>query len=428
MEETAHALRNRISERDASVLAQLVEWSSGHGEWRVRLLCLELLAEHFIGEAAAVRAIGRGTHDPVDWVAFTAIRLAGRHSLRPLVPDLIKISGWPSNFTREDFLRKPVGLGAAFTKHALLKILGATEPGELRRLEDELFAPWRTRVEGRRRGDGPADVVIVPAGPFAAGSTSRGDNPFRLDDTDNPLGEIDLPAFRIDRTAVTNARYSAFLEDAEGTDEFDHPDQAPGKGHVPAYWDDPRFNDPALPVVGIDWYDAWAFARWAGGALPSEHEWEKAARGGDGRTYPWGEGVNPDVCNYVERSFGRKVADLREWERLLLSVTLDDLPDDALLPADDLPAGASPYGVLQMSGNVWEMTRTNFFTRGDMDPFFKGREPAEFVNRKDAFHVLRGGAWTSPPPCLTTHYRGRDLITDRHSEVGFRCVYHLADR
>jgi formylglycine-generating enzyme required for sulfatase activity len=76
-----------------------------------------------------------------------------------------------------------------------------------------------------------------------------------------------------------------------------------------------------------------------------------------------------------------------------------------------------------MSGNAWEITRTNYFTREDMDPFFRGRSPRDFLHRRDAFHVIRGGAWTSPAPCLTTHYRGRDLITDRHSEIGFRCVY-----
>ena len=99
------------------------------------------------------------------------------------------------------------------------------------------------------------------------------------------------------------------------------------------------------------------------------------------------------------------------------------MPAQPVLAADSLPSGASPYGLLHMAGNVWEMTRTNFFTRKDMDPFFKGRQPVEFMNRQDAFFVLRGGTWTSPPVCLTTYYRGKDLITDVHNEIGFRCVY-----
>jgi gamma-glutamyl hercynylcysteine S-oxide synthase len=76
-----------------------------------------------------------------------------------------------------------------------------------------------------------------------------------------------------------------------------------------------------------------------------------------------------------------------------------------------------------MSGNVWEITRTNYYGRRDMDPFFRGRQPVEFMNRREAFHVLRGGTWTSPPVCLATWYRGKDLLTDKHNEVGFRCVY-----
>jgi len=419
-------LDERARARDPDLLEQLLEWATCHEQWRTRITCLRLLAEHYLTDSRAVRVVGASTHDPVDWVAFTAIRLAGEHRLRPLIPDLIKISGWPSNFMREDCLRKPVGFGAALTKRALIGIFGTADPDELRRLEDEYVS-----VNGARRSSQapiPADVVRVPPGSFVAGAAGQGDNPFRIDDTDNPVREVDLPEYWIDRTAVTNARYRVFLESVDDFSEFDHPDQEPGKDHTPAHWGDPRFSRPGLPVVGADWYDAWAFARWAGGTLPSEDEWEKAARGTDAREFPWGETFDPDVCNHVGRAFGRAVADLEEWEELLSSVELAVLPQDAVLPADDLAAGASPCGALQMAGNVWEMTRTNYFTGEDMDPFFKGRRPAEFMNRKDAFHVLRGGAWTSPSPCLTTHFRGRDLITDRHNEVGFRCVYRSIDR
>lgn len=192
---------------------------------------------------------------------------------------------------------------------------------------------------------------------------------------------------------------------------------------IPAHWRDPRFSAPELPVVGVDWYDAWAFARWAGGALPSEEQWEKAARGQDGRKFPWGDGWDPDRANYVERAFGTAVVDLVELECTLRTVAMRDTPSEPVLAADSLPEGASPYGALHMAGNVWEMTRTNFFTRQDMDPFFKGRKPVEFMNRHEAFYAIRGGTWTSPPVCLTTYYRGKDLLTDKHNEIGFRCVY-----
>ncbi|NUS73192.1 MAG: SUMF1/EgtB/PvdO family nonheme iron enzyme [Corynebacteriales bacterium] len=406
-----------------SALNKLVELAANHREWPVRAAALEQLATQFPEEKAAHRAIAAGTHDPVDWVAFTAIRLCGEHGISNAARDLIGISGWPSNFTQPGYARKPVGVGAALTKRALLSIFESDEPVELRRREDAHFAELRGKIAAAKRPVRAVDVVHIPAGPFVAGATITEIGPFQMDETDNPLRAVDVPAFLIDRTTVTNARYAEFLADTENNAEFDHPDQPIGANHTPAHWHDPRFNAPENPVVGIDWYDAWAFARWAGGLLPSEDQWEKAARGLDGRTFPWGNEWDPAKAQYVERSFGSRVNNLAELERVLTTVSTDKVPERPVLSADDLPAGASPFGLLQMAGNVWEMTRTNFFTRRDMDPFFRGRTPVEFMNREEAFYVLRGGTWTSPPVCLTTYYRGKDLLTDKHNEIGFRCVY-----
>lgn len=420
-------LAESAARHDSAIHEQLLHTSACHEQWTVRAASLEILVEHFLAETGTAAALARATHDPVDWVAFTAIRLIGEHRIRSAVPDLIKISGWPSNFSRPTTLRKPVGCGAAFTKQALIEIFGTNNPEKLRALENDYFVPWQRQVEARRRRRNNDDVVLVPEGAHRHGSDPGTSNPFRMDDTDNPPRDVFLPAFYIDRTAVTNARYSAFLDEAGVGSEFDHPDQSPGQGHAPAHSNDIRFNQPELPVVGIDWYDAWAFAKWAGGMLPSEEQWERAARGTDGRTYPWGDVFEVERVQYVERVFFRPVSDVTELDKLLVTTQPHSFPTRPVLPADSLAEGASPYGAVHMSGNVWEMTRTNYFTGQDMDPFFKGRDPVEFMNRKDAFHVLRGGSWTSPPPCLTTHYRGRDLITDRHNEVGFRCVYRLDD-
>ena len=404
---------------------RLVDWSSNHVEWPIRVACLRLLAENYLPHPDAEAAIAAGTHDPVDWVAFTSIQLVQKHKIQPAVADLIRISGWPSNFTRPMYARKPVGCGSAFTKRALLSIFATSDPVELRRLEDEFFADLRSQLVRNRRQRRNDDVVLVPGGVFQAGADIEGVGPFQVDERDNPARVVELPSFYIDRLAVTNKRYREFLEDVSGASTFDHPDQPVRKDHTPAHWHDPRFNGLELPVVGISWYDAWAFCNWAGGMLATEEQWEKAARGDDGRIYPWGNNFEPDRVNYVERSFGRSITDIKELEEALVTADQEAVPSEPVLPADSLAAGASPYGAIQMAGNVWEMTRTNFFTRSDMDPFFKGRTPAEFLNRKDAFYVLKGGAWTSPPPCLTVHYRGRDLLTDMHCEVGFRCVYPL---
>ncbi|MGI5467373.1 formylglycine-generating enzyme family protein [Streptomyces sp. CA-132043] len=286
-----------------------------------------------------------------------------------------------------------------------------------------MFQPVREEVESRRRSPDLADAVLVPGGPFIAGSEAGDIGPFRMDDTDNPPRVVTLPAFFIDRTAVTNERYARFLAEVGDSGAYAHPDAPEGKDHTPAHWRDRRFNAPALPVTGIDWYDAWAFARWAGGRLPSEDEWEKAARGVDGRRYPWGNEWDRDRAHCVLSAYGvDELKDLAELEKLLVSTSLTR-PSTPVVPADSMPEGASPYGALHMAGNVWELTRTNFFTHQDLNPFFKGRRSPEFMNRPEAFHVLRGGTWTSPPICLTTYYRGKDLLTDRHNEVGFRCVY-----
>ncbi|MET9896552.1 SUMF1/EgtB/PvdO family nonheme iron enzyme [Streptomyces sp. NPDC006465] len=405
------------------LLASLV---AAHPEWPVRAGAVRLLAAHHADDPAAGSAVAAATHDTVDWVAFTALKVITQYRIAAAVPDLIRISGWPSNFTRPDWARKPVGCGAALTKRALIAVFGTRDPAELRRLEDEYFTDMRTRIEAARsRPRRHTDVIAVPGGPAIIGADEKPDA-FRMAQDDSTLRAVDVPAFLIDRTTVTNARYRVFLEEVGDSGEFDHPDQPLERSHRPAHGHDVRFNAPGLPVVGLDWYDAYAFAKWAGGALPSEVQWEKAARGVDGRRYPWGQDWDPARVNYVERSFGEQVSDLDSLEALLVTVEQGERPDHPVLPADALPQGASPYGALQMSGNVWELTRTNFYTGQDMDPFFQGRHPLDFMNRKDAFHVLRGGTWTSPPTCLTTFYRGKDLITDRHNEVGFRCVYEAS--
>jgi formylglycine-generating enzyme required for sulfatase activity len=405
------------------LLHELCDWAVGHADWNVRRIAVETLAARFVNAADARQAICAATHDDVDWVAFTAIKVAGEHRLPEAVEHLIRISGWPSNFSRPSYARKPVGCGAAFTKNALWKIFGTREPDTLRRLEDLHFADKHASIAADSRERDLRDAVLIPAGPFIAGANVHEIGPFQMDNTDNPLRAVELPAYYIDRTTVTNARYREFLADAANAKKYAHPDEPEGKDYIPAHWRDPRFNDPSFPVVGIDWYDAWAFAKWAGGRLPSEDEWEKAARGTDGRTYPWGNQWDPSRAQSVFSAYEcDELNNLDELEKLLVRTTVD-WPRTPVVAADALPSGASPYGVLNMAGNVWELTRTNFFTRTDMAPFFKGRKGTQFMNRPEAFHVLRGGTWTSPPVCLTTFYRGKDLLTDRHNEVGFRCVY-----
>jgi len=101
---------------------------------------------------------------------------------------------------------------------------------------------------------------------------------------------VTLAPFYIDAREVTNAEYAKFLEEAGKNRAYSHPDEPPGKDHTPKLMDAPGFNGPDQPVVGLDWFDAYAYAAWAGKRLPTEDEWELAARGTDGRPYPWGTG------------------------------------------------------------------------------------------------------------------------------------------
>lgn len=280
-------------------------------------------------------------------------------------------------------------------------------------------------------GDGAVDVVAVPGGRFVAGEEGGAvdEDRFGAGDSENPRRVALLPPFRIDRTAVTNERYAQFLAEAghlgSGRSEVCHPDEPEGKDHVPAHWGDSRFNEPGHPVVGVDWYDAWAFARWAGGRLPSEVEWEKAARGNDGRQYPWGNRWDPALAQSALTAYGSEALRDRYDLEELLARTSATWPAHPVLPADSLPEGASPYGALQMAGNVWEFTRTNFYTGADMAPDFHRDHRPALEHLPAAFPAIRGGTWCSPPVCLTTYYRGRELLTARSNTVGFRCVYDM---
>jgi formylglycine-generating enzyme required for sulfatase activity len=341
------------------------------------------------------------------------------------VVHLTRIVGWPSSFTTFGHLRKPVGVGAALTKHALLEILGSQEPAELDRLERDILRPYRTQISALERAPDTSSMVFIPEGPCLIGTCERPD--FRFDYRDYiPEQTATVGPFFIDALPVTNQEYIRFALQIDKAQHITcHPDEPRSKDHWPSHGRDPRFGGDSLPVTGIDWYDAFAYAAWAGKQLPTEVQWEKAARGLDGRDYPWGMDWRPDLANHAETSFGERVLDLHRWEQLLRSVS-DHFPAIPLWPVGTRPGAQSPYGVGDMAGNVWEWTRTNFYSREPMDPFFRGRNVLDFTNREGAFPVIRGGCWTSLPEMLTCFFRGKDLLTDRHNEIGFRCVFEMS--
>jgi formylglycine-generating enzyme required for sulfatase activity len=173
-------------------------------------------------------------------------------------------------------------------------------------------------------------MVLIPSGQFLYGQEKS---------------SIDLPAFYIDRYEVSQAQYARFLQYVRRTRDhsFCNRSEPPMKrqtSHTPLNWGLPHLSNPRFPVVGLDYWDAYAYAHWVGKRLPSEEEWEKAARGTDGRTYPWGDEWDPDRCNWGPgpvQGYGR-----------------------TLLPVDSMPDGRSPYGCYHMLGNAAEWTDSYF--------------------------------------------------------------------
>lgn len=136
------------------------------------------------------------------------------------------------------------------------------------------------------------DMVLIPSGPFIMGI-----NGIKIEQ--RPSHKVYLDAFYIDRYEVTNAQYYEFLEYIKNTGDHSkcHKDEPINTDHTPLNWEEDYYNHPDYPVVRVTWYDAYAYAAWAGKRLPTEAEWEKAARGTDERKWPWGNEWEKEKCN-----------------------------------------------------------------------------------------------------------------------------------
>jgi iron(II)-dependent oxidoreductase len=256
--------------------------------------------------------------------------------------------------------------------------------------------------------DGPV-MARVDAGPFPMGDAGVS---FAYDN-ERPRHEVDVAAFEIDRLPVTNGDYMEFVADGGYTrQEFWAPEgwawRKGAKVERPLFWTadgrERRFDrrDPieaSLPVMHVSWFEADAYARWAGKRLPTEAEWEKAAAWGphasEPRRYPWGEPPASVRANLDQLAFGP-------------------------LPAGCHPAGASAYGVLGLLGDAWEWTASEF---GGYPGFaaFPYREYSEAFFGQ-GYRVLRGGSWATRPTVARNSFRNWDLPQRRQIFCGFRCA------
>ncbi len=259
--------------------------------------------------------------------------------------------------------------------------------------------PVLLRLEALRPVSEIDGMAFFPAGSYTMGS-ARG----RPDQ--QPAHQVSVRAFWLDRTEVDNGAYAGFLAAlaANGQDDqpWRHPRQPAGKSHLPDGWK-AGVPEADLPVTGIDWFDAWAFARWAGKRLPTEAEWEYAAGGGR-RAFPWG-----DHSVYYR---GQHHAN---WA---------PRPPQAdghhgAAPVTDFPQGATPEGVLNLAGNVWEWVADTY------DAQYYRYSPALAPTGPPfgTWKCLRGGGFATADADLirVTARWGRGLAY-RDPSVGFRCA------
>ena len=264
------------------------------------------------------------------------------------------------------------------------------------------------------RGPIAFEWVTIPAGSFLMGSDKRVDKQAYADET--PQHTLHLPEYRIARVPVTVAQFAAFMAAKQG-----YRTTAEGQGSAWSWtgsewgevkgadWAHPRGPQSDVrskqdhPVTCVSWHDALAFCRWAGVRLPTEAEWEKAARGTAGRIWPWGNREPTEkLCN-----FGMNVKDTT--------------------PVGSYPDGKSPYGLLDVAGNVWEWT-SSLWGKDFPNPDYgypynpsDGRENQGAPNT--VRRVLRGGSFWNDALGVRCACRDGGSPSDRHVGIGFRVVF-----
>lgn len=261
----------------------------------------------------------------------------------------------------------------------------------------------------------PAEMVYVGHGPSVMGADKdapaesdkkttaydrRMNTPWSADalNDEGPAHMVFLDSYLMDKYEVSNKHYGDFIR---------------AKGHpAPAYWDDPRLNKPEQPVVGVNWEDAKAYCEYRGKRLPTEAEWEKAARGPKAYLYPWGSEFDPAKANY-----GKNHA--------------------ATTAVDSYPEGVSYYGVYNMAGNVFEWVSDWYDPRyyGRLETMVNPTGPGKaiwmggtgtYVDRLTVGEkrVIRGGSWIAPEGTLRTTHRFWNHPRNNSYGVGlgFRCA------
>ena len=257
-----------------------------------------------------------------------------------------------------------------------------------------------------------ADMVLVPGGPFLMGSPDGVGEP-----DERPQRRISVAPFCIDKYEVTNGQYQQFINDT---------------GHAPPpHWQEGRFprGQGNHPVVNVSWQDAVDYASWAGKRLPTEAEWEKAARGVEGWHYPWGNDWHARRCVCIERLAWRTFdnpGDIDRWLTLWRKGRGAMTGVGGVNPVGSHPEGASPFGCLDLVGNVMEWCQDRY----DQSAYTKTPAVDPLLDQGGEGYSVRGGSWRSLDSpglcCANRHTLGREAKA-RAMDVGFRCVLPVRD-
>jgi formylglycine-generating enzyme required for sulfatase activity len=237
-------------------------------------------------------------------------------------------------------------------------------------------------------------MVPIPAGAFTMGNSldqaMAECKKFRDDcervwfAVEEPAHPVDVPAFYMDIYEVTNVNYKACVTAGKCT-----PPRLTNSATHTDYYENAQYNN--YPVIDVNWDQAKTYCEWRKVRLPTEAEWEKAARGTEGRTYPWGEGIDKTRANYQDSKIG----------------------DPTMVGSYE--SGKSPYGLYDMTGNVWEWV-------SDWYDVYPGGDPKASTDFGQKFRGLRGGGWSDPGNTVHAAYRGALDPTHSFGNIGFRCA------
>lgn len=287
------------------------------------------------------------------WVVWVASGLARADEAFPVKPKPVPAPAVPHRASNEG------------------KPLGKRQPGSIPKSAS--VSPLPAEIIGH---DG-APMVLIPAGEFIMGSDKG-------DDDEQPVHRVFLNSYYIDKFEVTNGRFAKFVEAIHSEPPWGFADQETPVVHADH------------PVRWVNWMDAIGYCLWAGKRLPTEAEWEKAARGVDGRVYPWGN----DPPTPVQAVFG-----LNEGA-------------ETVSPIGNREKGQSPYGARDLAGNLYEWT-TDWYDEEYYKriPAINPHGPAEGTAK-----VQRGGSYINTPYRLRSSFRTKGDPTEHEPNVGFRCA------